>query len=87
MAMRMHQSNARGIAQVACPGLHQKYLETATGQPIAPYCSGSRQGNRKHNIDEKCTHYASCFDGLGGAPVRYRAHRPMEEVHGFPKSH
>jgi hypothetical protein len=26
-------------------------------------------------------------DGRGGAPVLYRVHRLMEEVHGFLKSH
>jgi hypothetical protein len=31
--------------------------------------------------------FAGHFDGRGGAPVLYRAHRPMEVVRGFPKSH
>jgi len=33
------------------------------------------------------TKVPSHFDGHGGAPVLYRTHHPMEEVHGFPKSH
>jgi hypothetical protein len=35
----------------------------------------------------KCTNFAGRFDGRGGAPVRYRAHCPMEEVHGFGRSY
>ncbi len=32
---------------------------------------------------KKCTNFAGHFDGRGGAPVHYRAHRHMEEVQGF----
>jgi hypothetical protein len=35
----------------------------------------------------KCTHFAGYFDGFSGAPVQYRAHRPIKEVQGFTKSH
>jgi hypothetical protein len=35
----------------------------------------------------KCTSDATRFDGQADAPVRYRAHRPMEGVHGYPESH
>ncbi len=31
--------------------------------------------------------FAGHSDGRGGVPVLHRAHHPMEEVHGFPKSH
>jgi hypothetical protein len=31
--------------------------------------------------------FAGHFDGRDGAPVLYPAHRLMEVVHGFPKSH
>jgi hypothetical protein len=36
--------------------------------------------------DVTCTHFDGRFDGHRDAAVLYRAHRPMEEVHGFIKS-
>ena len=72
---------------VACPGLHQKPLNTTIGQLLSLYCPCGRQGDIKQNNDKKCTNFAVCFDGRGGAPVWYCMHRPMEEVHGFPRSH
>ena len=62
-------------------------LDAAIKQLLAPNRPGGHQGNSKQNNDVKCTHFAGRFDGRGGAPVRYRTHRPMEEVQGFPKSH
>jgi len=38
-------------------------------------------------IGTKCVHYAGHFEGRRVAAVLYRAHRPMEEVSGFHKSH
>jgi hypothetical protein len=35
----------------------------------------------------KYTYKAGRFDGHGNAPVRTRAHRPMEEVQSFIRSH
>jgi hypothetical protein len=34
-----------------------------------------------------CTHFSGHVDGLGGAPLQYRVHRPTEEVQGFTRSH
>jgi hypothetical protein len=28
-----------------------------------------------------------CFDGHGGPPVQYKAHRPMQHVQGYSRSH
>ncbi len=36
---------------------------------------------------QKCVHFAEHFDGRDGAPLLYRMYRPMEEIHGFHKSH
>ncbi len=36
----------------ACPELHWKPLDATIGQLLTPYCSSSRQGNRKHNNNE-----------------------------------
>ena len=71
----------------ACPGLHWKPLDAAIKQLLAPNRPGGHQGNSKQNNDVKCTHFAGRFDGRGSARVRYRTHRPMEEVQGFSKSH
>ena len=72
----------------ACPGLLRKPLEAAIGQLLAPYRPGGLQGGSKQNNDVKCVHFAGCFDGHGGVRmILYRAHLPMDEVHGFYKSH
>jgi hypothetical protein len=36
---------------------------------------------------KKYTYFAGSFDGHGDALVHYSAHCPMEEVHGFTRSH
>jgi hypothetical protein len=41
----------------------------------------------KQTTINKYTYKAGHFDGHGNAPVRNRAHHPMEEVHGFTRSH
>jgi len=46
-----------------------------------------RQGDSKQNENAEFVHFADHFYGRGGAPVLYRVHCPMEEVHGFHKSH
>ncbi len=71
----------------AWPGLHQKPLNATIGQLLAPYHPGGHQGDNQNNDYAKCTHFAGRFDGHRVAPVLYRAHRPMEEVHGFHGSH
>jgi hypothetical protein len=43
--------------------------------------------DNQHNNYANCTHFAVRFDGYRDAPVLYRAHNLMEEVHGFHKSH
>ncbi len=35
----------------------------------------------------KCTLSAGRFDGHGGPPVQYEAHRPMQHVQGYTRSH
>jgi hypothetical protein len=71
----------------ACPGLHRKPLDAAIGRLLAPYRPGGRHGDNQQNDDAKCTHFAGHFDGHRDAAVLYRAHRLMEEVRGFHKSH
>ena len=69
------------------PGLLWKPLDAAIRRLLTPYFPGSRQGNNQQNHNVKYPPFAGHFDGHGGALVLYRALRPMEEVHGFPKSH
>ena len=71
----------------ACPGLHQKPLDAAIGQLLAPYHLGGRQGASKQNNDVLFTHFDGHFGGHRNAAVLYRAHRPMEKVQGFHISH
>ncbi len=71
----------------ACQGLLRKPLDAAIGRLIAPYCPSGRQGDSKQYKDVICTHFDGRFDGHRNAVVLYRAHRPMEEVQGFHKSH
>ena len=62
-------------------------LKAAIGQLLAPYCPGGRQGNNHHNNNATCTHFAGRFDGHRDAMVLYCAHRLMEEVRAYHKSH
>ena len=87
MAMQMHRSNGRCIAQCsmsrATPKATRHYA--IIGQLLTPYCLGGRQGDNQQTYDEKYTYFAGHFDGHHDAPVLYRMHCPMEGVQGFPK--
>jgi hypothetical protein len=41
----------------------------------------------KSSITIKCTLSVVCFDGHGGPPVQYEAHRLMQHVQGYSGSH
>jgi hypothetical protein len=82
MVMWTHRSNGHGINQCSM----SKPLDATIEQLLAPYCPVGCQGNKLQNDDEKYTYFAGRFEGHRDAPVRYRAHRPMEVVQGFPKS-
>ncbi len=41
----------------------------------------------KAMMTNECTSSTGCFDGHGGAPERYRWHRPMRHVQGYSGSH
>jgi hypothetical protein len=49
--------------------------------------TAAREGNNQQNDDATCTHFAGRFDGHHNVAVQYCVHPPMEEVHGFHKSH
>ena len=44
-------------------------------------------GDNRIEDYKKYREIAGHFDDRSGATVQYRAHHPMEEVHGFYKSH
>jgi len=71
----------------ACPGIHRKPLEAATGRLLTPYRLSGRQGDSKQNNDVMCTHFDGHFDGHHDGAVIYCPYRLMEEVQGFHKSH
>ena len=56
----------------ACPGLHQKPLDAAIRQLLAPYRPGCRHDDNQQNNDAKCVHFADHFDGHRDAVVLYR---------------
>jgi hypothetical protein len=81
MHLRGRSFRCGGVEAVNAP------LDAAIGRLLAPYHSGGRQGDTKQYKDVICTHFDGCFDGHRDVVVLYRAHRPMEEVQGFHKSH
>jgi hypothetical protein len=44
-------------------------------------------GQQRINDNEKCRQIARDFDCHADAAVRRGAHRPMEHIHGFTRSH
>ena len=54
---------------------------------LALYRPGGRHGDNQLNNDAKCALFAGHFDGHYDVVVLYTAHRLMEEVRGFHKSH
>jgi hypothetical protein len=56
----------------ARPELHQKPLNAAIGQLLAPYRPGGCQCDNQHNNYAGCTHFAGRFDGHRDAAVIYR---------------
>jgi len=44
-------------------------------------------GQQRNRRDKKCRRIAGDFDGHGNAAVRREAHRPMEDIQGFTRSH
>ena len=71
----------------ACPGLSGKPRDTAIGQLLALYRPGGRQSDNQETTIKQYTQFAGRFDGHCDGAVQYRAHRPIEEVQGFTRSH
>jgi hypothetical protein len=88
MATAVRWSNTDGIAQCnmsrATPevtGCCHWVTTCSISEPAAARATG------KQTTINKYTYKAGHFDGRGGAPVQYRAYRPMKEVQGFTRSH
>jgi hypothetical protein len=81
MAMVVRQCDTERIAQCSMTRASPEATERRHR------ATGSRQGDNQHSDNAKYTHFDGHFDGDRNAAVVYRAHRPMEEVHGFHKSH
>jgi hypothetical protein len=59
----------------------------ASGNYSLRTASAAARATGKQASINKYTYKAGRFDGHGDAPVRNRAHRPMEEVQSFTRSH
>ena len=68
-------------------GFTRSHWTPPSGNYLLRITPAATRATIKTSIMQKCTHFAGRFDGHRVAPVLYRAHRPMEEVHGFHGSH
>jgi hypothetical protein len=80
--------------KVHCPIQHvQGYSGSHWMPPSGNYlrrtapAAGRATANEMTTKTKKCTKETSHFDGHGGAPVRYLAHRLIEEILGFVRCH
>ncbi len=88
MAMAVRRSNTDSIGQCS---MSRAILEAtgrcywATTHSVSPQRPPGQQQTKGWRKNEPTL--LAIFDGHGGAPVQYRAHCPIEEVHGFGRSH
>ncbi len=59
----------------------------ASGNYSLQIAPAAARATGKQTTINKYTYKAGHFDGHGNVPVRKPAHRPMEEVQGFTRSH
>jgi hypothetical protein len=59
----------------------------ASGDYLLCIASAATRATGKQTTINKYSYKAGSFDGHGNAPVRKRAHCPMEEIQGFTRSH
>jgi hypothetical protein len=75
-----------------CPMRHvQGYSGSPWTPPLGNYllriAPAATRATGKQTTINKYTYKAGRFDGHGNAPVRNRAHRLMEEIQSFTRSH
>jgi hypothetical protein len=68
-------------------GYCRSHWTPALGNYLLRIASAAARATGKQTTINKYTYKAGRFNGHGNAPVRNRAHCPMEEVRGFTQSH
>jgi hypothetical protein len=72
-------------------GHHQSYSGShwtlSSGDYSLRITLSATSAKGKQTTMNKYTYFAGHFDSRGGALVRYCMHCPMDEVHGFGRSH
>jgi hypothetical protein len=88
----MAMADAPWLYSEHCPMRHvQGYLKSHWTPPLGNYqlriAPAAARAIGKQTTINKYTYFAGHFNGRSGAPVKYRAYLPMEEVQGFTRSH
>jgi hypothetical protein len=68
-------------------GFPGSYWTPPSGKYLLRIAPAAAKATANDTTIKKWTNFDGHFDGRGSAPVRYRMHRPMEEVQGFGRSH
>ncbi len=68
-------------------GYFGEHWTPASGDYLLRLAPAAARATGKQTTINKYTYKAGHFDGHGDVPVRNRAHRPMEEVQSFTRSH
>jgi hypothetical protein len=68
-------------------GYSRSHWMPASGNYSLRIAPAAARTTGKQTTINKYTYKAGHFDDYGYAPVRNRAHRPMEEVQSFTRSH
>jgi hypothetical protein len=68
-------------------GYSESHWTPASGNYLLRIAPAATRATGKQTTINKYTYKAGRFDGHGNAPVRNRAHRPMEEVQSFTRRH
>jgi hypothetical protein len=94
MYLRRRSFQQYGMGAIWCtlpdeerPGLCQSHWMLPSGNYSLCIAKVAAMATTNITTIKKCISFAGHFDGHGNAPVQYHADCPMEEVHGFPRSH
>jgi hypothetical protein len=68
-------------------GYSRSHWTPASGDYLLRIIPASTRATGKQTTINKYTYKAGRFDGHDDAPVRNRAHGPMEEIQSFTRSH
>jgi hypothetical protein len=68
-------------------GYSGSHWTPASGNYLLRIAPAAARATGKQTTINKYTYKAGCLDGHGNVLVRNRAHRPMEEVQSFTRSH